>query len=173
MAFYKSPLETDEEYILLLGIVSARWAMMEEALAYLLGETLSNFETGYDIYFCASSFRQRIELIKTTAASQLTDAASQVINDLANDVYDAFKARNKMIHTPYHMVGTDKNGELFSSPAFVVGPGESLKWLGRGRYDNPMRINKGSFTGHLERLDDLIAGVVEAMDLVKDHPQED
>lgn len=162
MTFFRSPLETDDQLIMLLGLISARWSMMEEALAELLGEVLNNFDTGYELYFAASAFRQRIELLKTAVHSEFEDESSEKLCSLLNRVYDAFKSRNRMIHSPYHAV-LEENGELTSAPTVTDTQTGNLVWIGHGRHYDPKRINKGTFSNHLKRLDELIEAIVEEL----------
>jgi len=136
--------------------------MMEEALAQFLGEIINSYETGYELYFAASAFRQRIELLKTAAKSEFEESAADELCTLFNRVYDAFKARNRIIHSPYHAI-LEEEGEITSVPTVTTDQVGTVIWIGHGRHYDPKRINKGTFSNHLERLDGLIEAVVQEL----------
>tara|TARA_B100000678_G_scaffold290340_2_gene303042 strand:+ start:4327 stop:4818 length:492 start_codon:yes stop_codon:yes gene_type:complete len=163
MAEYRSPLESDQDYVLLLGTVSARWSLIEELIAHLLGRVLGSFDTGYDIYFSVSSFRQKIELVKAAINTEMHEQDSIEMCEALDNVYRAFSARNKMIHQPYH-AAIIEDGIL--SHTHIIRGNDPVQWVGKGRYNAPVRINKGEFQGHLERLDRLISMLVEEIDRI-------
>lgn len=158
--FYRSPLEHDEEYVTYLGLISARWAMTEEGVCYLLGHLIGAKETARLMYESQGGFRQRIELVKAAVIGQVRRKSLQdaLLVALAS-LYDAFKARNRIVHSPYHAVVETRRNNRVSTP--TLRDGEKVLWLGQGHPNKPERINKGVYKNHLEKLDGLLANIVD------------
>lgn len=164
-ATYKSPIEHDPEYITLLGLISARWTLTEEALCMLFVELIGDEETARRVYLSQGGFRQRIEMVKAACAAQFEDNnyCDEMLAVLSR-VYDHFKVRNRLMHSPYRAIVRTAKGERFSQPTLYATPDEgadTVLWIGQGHPNFPIRINKGAFKTHLEKLDTILKSIVE------------
>lgn len=166
MTIHRSPLEQDPTYIPLLGVIAARWAMMESLLEHLLGIFFDDDILGSALYQSQGGLRQRIEMLKGACNACVNPESRGDYIDVLVDIYDLFKARNKMIHTPYHLVVEGEYGlrvtQRMDGNRFRVHDGDRW-WIGHGPSDDPTRLNKGVFNNHLEALDQKIDRLLTLM----------
>lgn len=170
MEFYRSPIEHDPEYVRLLGLISARWTMTEEAVCHVLGAILKNGDLARRLYLSQGGFRQRIELVKAAVEEGPSEVFVSYAKDALALCYDLFKTRNKLMHSAYHVVVKAPDQDEYSLPALPNPPegGPRVLWIGQGHPNTPARINKGVFKTHLEKLDVAIATLVDVIYEIED-----
>ncbi|HEV7690491.1 MAG TPA: hypothetical protein VGO52_06705 [Hyphomonadaceae bacterium] len=165
---YRSPLEHDEEYIRLLGVITARWSLLEEGMIYFLGELLGDDDTAREMYLSTGAFRQRTELIKAACTVQILDPEwRDRAHRMLATAYDAFKVRNRMVHSSYHALIETPEKDRLTTPFITGDPvkdGGVIRWIGQGHPGNPTRINKGAYKSHLEKLNVILTELVEIAD---------
>lgn len=162
----QSPLEHDEDYLRLLGLVSARWTVMEEGLIILLGHLLGHNEMARSLYLSQGAFRARIELLKSACSSSLEPVMEESVLGTLSKIYDLFKSRNKMIHSPYHAVVKGRAKDPYTRPHLPQSlKTEKVLWIGQGHPNQPERINKGIFLNHLEKLSDQLDRISQLIEI--------
>ncbi|MEZ5920274.1 MAG: hypothetical protein R3C60_02875 [Parvularculaceae bacterium] len=162
-----SPLELDDELCRQLGILTARWSMLEEALYRLLGHLIGDEDTARKMYFSLGAFRQRIELIKAAADEQiLIEGDFFTCSDLLTKIYDLFKKRSTLIHRAYCVVVRLDNGQselwnvLFHIDQIKL-ENAKKRYIGIIGEGDPKRINKATFSSHNKRVIELIDKIIE------------
>ena len=122
IGFYRSPLELDSELCHLLGVMTARWSMVELAMLHFFCEMLQNEDTATALYYSTGSVRQRIEFLKETASTTFEwQHDYDDFSELLSKIYGAFKTRNRLVHSSYQAVITSGGCDIDFTLYGIVG----------------------------------------------------
>jgi hypothetical protein len=96
-----SPAESDPEIIRLLGVITARWATMDEILQRLLSKLLNNAPAAQVIYYSLESFGARLDVITNLVVELMKEdhPLKKQLVTLLNRVNRLSGVRNKLTHT--------------------------------------------------------------------------
>jgi hypothetical protein len=96
-----SVAENDPEIIRLLGIITARWATMDEILVRLFGRLLNNNPAADVIYYSLESFGARLDVITNLTTEFMKDdhPSKKKLVTLLNRLNRLSGVRNKIVHT--------------------------------------------------------------------------
>ena len=167
---WRSPLEADDELCRLLGIVTARWSMMENAIAVSLGNFLNDNNLAFHLFRTTGSFRGRIDILRAVARADFSWSNDlEKFEKLLEKIYKAFRVRNRIIHSPFSVVVKDEDGEVTKVPFLWGGDmteddliGLKVKYIGQSSpFENPDKVNAHTFSSHLEHLDGLMSELVD------------
>jgi hypothetical protein len=165
----QSPLELEPELVSLLGLITARWAAMEEALADLLGRFMRVDHAGHATLFSLANFSQRLALISSTALYSVeSERDLKIITKLLGKINDLWLNRNNFVHSHYvhRTVYTDgaevmliaDSGEGLTEKAIEAGhrpvKSHSFGYLKRKRGGDAdfVPVNRGTFKNHADKV---------------------
>jgi hypothetical protein len=96
-----SPAENDPEIIRLLGLITARWATMDEVLERLLSKLMRNPPAAQVIYYSLESFGARLDVITSLVVELMKEdhPLKKQLVTLLNRVNRLSAVRNKLTHT--------------------------------------------------------------------------
>lgn len=168
IGFYRSPLEFDDDLCNLLGVMTARWSMVELAMHDFFCEMLQNENTGTALYYSTGSVRQRVEFLKAAAKTTFAwEEDFDKFSALLSNIYSTFQTRNRLVHSSYQAVITTKDGVTEKWPTIdrmrnMKMMEEHLDYIGyEVPFGDPKPVNKGTFKNHLAKLDDLLSELVD------------
>lgn len=132
MSIRRSPLEHEPDFVAGIGLLTARWAMLEAELATTLGLLIRNAEAGPTLYYALGSFQQRLNLIRAIMPEALTvERHRHIVRTLISRIARLWSDRNKLVHSHYvHRTVTQSTVTYLS----VAGPelGQHPKHRGGG-----------------------------------------
>ena len=172
----RSPLEHKPEFVQLLGLITIRWAVLEQGLAELLGQFAKTPHIGASLYYSTGTFRQRLKLINYSIRSGLEEQRHKdICLHLTGRIGNIWDARNNLIHSHYiyritdelghldlHMEGTELMENLEEMPAASVSTGGKVRpskeksrsfgyltYRPDGTVKNFKPVNSGTFKNHI------------------------
>jgi hypothetical protein len=103
-----SPIEQHPEILHWLGVITARWSVVESLLANTLGDILNDRRKAVTIYYSLGSFRQRQQLILSVATAHLQPSYQRrIIERCLEKLGKLWSARNGFMHSPFIAAGFD------------------------------------------------------------------
>ena len=98
----QSPLELEPELVRLLGLITIRWAALDDALSELLGRFMRVDHAGPAAFFSLANFSQRLALISSTATYSIKSEHHLAITiKLLSKIGDLWLKRNNFVHAHY------------------------------------------------------------------------
>lgn len=96
----KSALESSQEHIWLLGIITARWAKIDIPLWFMISQILEvKISAGLAVYFSSNSQKLRFDMIEGLLnVSKMDKETIARAKSLIGRAKDLYSNRNKIIH---------------------------------------------------------------------------
>lgn len=97
----------------------------------------------------------------------------ETFNNVLKRIYKAFQVRNQLIHSHYVLVVEDTKGERSAISRYfnkeISLDSESLKplFLGRQTEDDIIRVNKGTFMNHGDKIENMIDDVADMISKIE------
>lgn len=100
--YVQSPIELRPQFIEEIGRICARWAVLENALAELMGRFLRVDHAGHAAIFALNNFSQRLSLVASVAKYSVKDDLHlRIITRLIEKINSLWNKRNYLVHSHY------------------------------------------------------------------------
>lgn len=132
----RSPLEHEPDLISGVGLITVRWAVLEDALSNLFGRTLKIEPAGEQAYYAIGNFSQRVDLIEAALIGSFRDdLPKRVTRKIFEQIRRLWKTRNRLVHSHYVYAEVDWEGNHIGS-LVGIGMGPNLgthpkEWAGK------------------------------------------
>src|SRR5882724_3947130 len=98
----RSPVESNPKLIRGFGVITTRWAILEDELAYLLRNFVVYDNVATAIYYAPGAFLQRLDIVSEILQASLANEKHLTIAlALIARINRIWKKRNNLIHCQY------------------------------------------------------------------------
>src|SRR5437868_11508731 len=135
----RSPLESEPDLVSGVGLVTVRWALLDDQLSQFISFLTKSEEIGRILYYSCGSFQQRIAMIEAalTAMYGEKDAVERIRATFKN-IRRLWATRNRLIHSHYVFNVASMDG-FATTRTNIEGPELSDKSLFRSRVRSEIR----------------------------------